>query len=114
MSEGERIVRYTAEELREMRAAGLSQTDWARVDAMTEEELEASIDFEEEGVPDWSTLQAGIPGPRERLNVLLDVEVVEWFKVLGVGYQTRMNEVLRSYMETQKRNATIHISDENR
>jgi uncharacterized protein (DUF4415 family) len=105
MEEDECIVRYTAEELREMRAAGLSQTDWARVDAMTEEELEASIDFEEEGEFDWSILRAGIPGPKESLPVLLDVEVIEWFQATGAGYQTRMNEVLRSYMEDQERSA---------
>lgn len=39
----ENIVRYTAEELAEMRARGESRTDWAKVDAMTEEELEAAI-----------------------------------------------------------------------
>ena len=50
MQNGERIVRYTADELDEMLRRGESQTDWARVDAMTEEELEASIDHEEEGV----------------------------------------------------------------
>jgi hypothetical protein len=37
------IVRYTAKELDELRQKGESRTDWARVDAMTEEELEASI-----------------------------------------------------------------------
>ena len=64
MRSGEHIVRYTAEELDEMRRRGESQTDWARVDAMTEEELEASIDHEEEGEIDWSTVQVGIPGPK--------------------------------------------------
>ena len=37
------IVRYTAEELDEMRRRGEDKTDWAKVDAMTEDELEASI-----------------------------------------------------------------------
>jgi hypothetical protein len=39
------IVSYTVEELEQMRARGEDQTDWARVDAMTEEELEAAIAF---------------------------------------------------------------------
>lgn len=64
MQENERIVRYTADELDEMLRRGESQTDWARVDAMTVEELEASIDHDEEGEIDWSTIQAGIPGPK--------------------------------------------------
>ncbi len=61
MPSNERIVEYTADELAAMRARGEGQTDYARLDAMTDEELEASIDFEEEGVPDWTTAQAGVP-----------------------------------------------------
>ncbi len=63
MQKSEHIVRYTADELDEMLARGESRTDWARVDAMSEEELEASIDRAEEGEFDWTTVQIGIPGP---------------------------------------------------
>ncbi len=62
MAKSERIVQYTADEIDEMRRRGESRTDWARVDAMTEEELEASIDYEDEGEFDLSTLQARHPG----------------------------------------------------
>ncbi|MGI8475770.1 MAG: hypothetical protein ACR2OO_05305 [Thermomicrobiales bacterium] len=43
---------------------GEDQSDWPRVRAMTEEELEASIDAEDEGEFDWSRVQVGIPGPK--------------------------------------------------
>lgn len=102
MEKNEHIVRYTAEEIEAVRARGESRTDFARLDAMTEEELEASIDHEEEGEIDWSTIQVGFPGPKERLTVRFDVNVVEWFKRQGPGYQTRMNEVLKSYVEAQE------------
>jgi uncharacterized protein (DUF4415 family) len=88
-----------------MRRRGEDQTDWARVDAMTEEELEASIDHEEEGQIDWSTVQVGIPGAKRQLTVRLDGDVIDWFKAQGAGYQTRMNAVLRSYVEAQKKQA---------
>ena len=101
----ERIVRYTSEEIRQMRERGEDQTDWARVDAMTEEELEASIDHEEEGEPDWSTLTVGIPGPKQQLTVRFDSDIIDWFKAQGPRYQTRMNAVLRSYVEAQKAKA---------
>ena len=65
MMRNEGIVRYTGDELETLRRRGESQTDWARVDAMAEEELEASIDRDEEGEIDWGTLQSGIPGPKE-------------------------------------------------
>ncbi|MGI8475772.1 MAG: BrnA antitoxin family protein [Thermomicrobiales bacterium] len=86
-----------------MSERGEGQTDWAYLAALSQEELEASIDKEEEGEFDWSTTQVGIPGPKRQLTVRLDVDVVEWFKTLGPGYQTRMNAVLRSYVDAQKR-----------
>lgn len=64
MQKKEHIVRYTADELDEMLLRGEDQSDWPRVRAMTEEELEASIDAEDEGEFDWSRVQVGIPGPK--------------------------------------------------
>ncbi len=106
MQNNERIVRSTTDEIDAMRQRGEDQTDWARVDAMTEEELEASIDKDEEGEIDWSTVQVGIPGPKQQLTVRFDADVVEWFKAQGAGYQTRMNAVLRSFVEAQKERTT--------
>jgi uncharacterized protein (DUF4415 family) len=105
MQKQETIVRYTADEIDEMLRRGEDRTDWARVDAMTEEELEASIDHDEEGEFDWSTVQVGIPGPKQQLTVRFDADIIDWFKAQGAGYQTRMNAVLRSYVEAQKKQA---------
>ena len=99
----ETIVRYTAAELRAMRARGETLTDWARVDAMTEDELEASIDHEEEGEVDWSTAQVGIPGIDPPLTIRLDPDVLAWFQAQGDAYRDKINDVLRAYVETQKR-----------
>ena len=106
MQNNEHTVRYTADELAALRQRGEDQTDYARLDAMTEEELEASIDREEEGEIDWSTVQVGIPGPKQQLTVRFDADVVEWFKAQGAGYQTRMNAVLRSFVEAQNKRTT--------
>jgi uncharacterized protein (DUF4415 family) len=101
MQKSERIVRYTEQEIDEMLARGEDRTDWARVDAMTEEELEASIDKEEEGEIDWSTVYVGIPPLKQQLTVRLDADIIDWFKAQGRGYQTRMNAVLRAYVDAQ-------------
>ncbi len=106
MQKSENIARYTAEELRELRNRGESQTDWARFDAMTEEELEAAIasDPDEAGWEyDWDNVVVGIPGPKEQITLRIDQDVVEWFKGTGKGYQTRMNAVLKSYVEARQR-----------
>jgi len=83
-----------------------SQTDWARLDAMTEEEVErlAAEDMAELGIdPDW-TAHATVMFPRhkERVTVRLDPEVLDWLKAQGRGYQTRINAILRAYYEAQK------------
>ena len=104
MQKSGRIVSYTAEELDEKRRLYGTQTDWAAFDAMTEEELEASIDHEEEGEFDLSLAHkaSGFPRPKQQLTVRYDGEVIDWFKAQGGRYQTRMNAVLRNYVEDQK------------
>ena len=51
-----RIVRYTLEEIKERRKKGLSKTDWDRINAMTDEEIERNAieDDRIHGFPeDW-------------------------------------------------------------
>lgn len=103
------IVSYTAEEIDEMLARGEDRSDYAFVDAMTEEELEAAIasDPDEAGLQhnldNWDNVIIGFPKPKRQLTVRLDGDIIEWFQAIGKGYQTRMNAVLRSYVEAQKR-----------
>lgn len=43
------------------------------------------------------------PLPRkEQLTLRIDSDVLEWFKKQGRGYQTRINQLLRAYMEAHK------------
>jgi uncharacterized protein (DUF4415 family) len=97
-SDDVRIVSYSDEELEEKRRTYDTLTNWEAVEALAREEIEASIDFEEEGIPDWTTAVPGIPLPKQQLTVRFDPDIVAWFKAQGPGYQTRMNAVLRSYM----------------
>ncbi len=98
----ERIVRYSAAELDEMLQRGEDLTDWARVDAMIEEELQASIDHEEEGEYDMSTAQIGIPGFPPPLTIRLDPDVLAWFQAQGDAYRGKINAALRAYVGAQK------------
>ncbi len=104
MRKSERIVRYTEDELRAKRERGeFQEPDWNYINSLTEEELEASIDFDEEGTFDLENAFAGLPFDRAKLTVYFDHEIIEWFKAQGPGYQTKMNAVLRSYVDEQKR-----------
>lgn len=101
MQKTEYIVRYTADELDELRRRGHGLTDWERVRALTDEGVEASIDHEDEGEFDLSRAQAGIPGIIQETTVRLEPDVVAWFREGGPGYEDRINDVLRSYVRDQ-------------
>ena len=102
----EKIVRYTTEELLAKHARGESQSDWARVAAMTEEELEASIADD----PDWKDIPSDwhkdaemvVPSAKKLLSLRVDPDVLAWFRATGPGYQTRMNAALRAYVRAQQ------------
>ena len=99
-------VRYTAEETDEMLARGESRTDWTAVKAMTEDELEASIAADPDDVHepiDWSRAVKGIPPRKRDIHMRIDEDVLDWFRQAGRGYQTRINDVLRAFMESRKR-----------
>jgi uncharacterized protein (DUF4415 family) len=49
----------------------------------------------------WKTAKLTMPEPKDRLTIRVDHDVVEWLKKRGRGYQTRINAILRSYMEAQ-------------
>lgn len=80
-----------------------SRTDWARVDLLTDAEIEAAVASDPDAAPilteEWFR-QAGWMPPLTKKGVFLrlDPDVVAWFKEGGAGYQTRMNRVLRAYM----------------
>jgi uncharacterized protein (DUF4415 family) len=98
-------VRYTAEELEAKRGRGESRTNWAAVDAMNEEDLEASIaadpdDLHEE--PEWRQAVKGLPPLKQHISIRLDADIVSWFRQTGRGYQTRINNVLRAFIESRK------------
>jgi uncharacterized protein (DUF4415 family) len=84
-------------------ARGETESDWERLRSRTDEEVEASIDFEEEGSFDWDTARVSTssPQPKKQVTLWLDPDIIAFFKGQGPGYQTRMNQVLRSYVEAQ-------------
>lgn len=103
MENEEPIVRYTMDELTELRARRESLTDWDRFKAITDEELEAAIDWEDEGGFEGET---SFPGPsaarRQLTTVPLEGPIVAWFKTWGACKQRRMATVLRDYVDAQR------------
>ena len=50
-----------------------------------------------------SRLTWGFPRPAKQVHIRLDAEVLRWFKSRGPGYQTRINAVLRAFVQTRRR-----------
>ena len=100
-------MRYTAEEIAAKIAAGEDQTDWARVKAMPQEEVERLADEEDGPLPEgWeSTIIIGLPPRKRDVHIRLDADVLDWFRAQGRGYQTRINAVLRAFVEARKKAA---------
>lgn len=107
----ERIISYSLEELQQKLASGelRDQTDWARVDAMTDEDIERAVADDPDADiidPDWDNAVLVNPAAKTPISIRVDDDVLAFFKANGPGYQKRINAVLRSYMQhTQKRRA---------
>lgn len=76
-----------------------SRTDLDRVKAMKESEIDYSeIPPLEEGFFKKAVVW---PGPKKQVTLRLDPDVLEFFRKQGRGYQSRINAVLRKYVEAQ-------------
>ena len=78
-----------------------SGTDWARVDALTDEEIDTS------DIPplteEWferATIR--LPDRPIELTLALDPDVLAWFLAQDGDWRRRLNEALRDYVEAQK------------
>ncbi len=81
------------------------RTDWARIDAMSERELERNIAADPDAdIPvDWAKARLVMPQRKESVHLRIDPDVLAWFRQQGQGHLTRMNAVLRAYMDAQRR-----------
>ncbi len=82
-----------------------SQTDWQRLDAMAEEDIDLSDC--PEITPELfakAVVRSGLPTAKNKAQVTLriDHDVLEWFKSQGRGYQTQINALLKAYMEAHR------------
>ena len=82
------------------------QTDWERIDSLTDGEIEAAVasdpDAELLDEAFWARARVVEPQQKRAISLRVDLDVLEWFRETGKGYQTRMNAVLRAYMEAQR------------
>jgi uncharacterized protein (DUF4415 family) len=105
MQKNESIVRFSADEIRRKVARGESKTDWKRAHAITQTQVERFADKDEGPLATgWeSTVIVGLPPAKQDIHIRLDGDILDWFKARGRGYQTRINAVLRAFVQTRQR-----------
>ncbi|SIR15778.1 BrnA antitoxin of type II toxin-antitoxin system [Rhizobium sp. RU20A] len=82
------------------------RTDFRQLDAMSEQAVEDGAISDPDALAmsddEWATAVAVKPA-KVPMTLKLDADVLDWFRQNGKGYQTRINMVLRRYMEAQKK-----------
>jgi uncharacterized protein (DUF4415 family) len=105
MARKELIVKYTDSELTKLNEQEGTFSDWEKAAGMTAADIEARVasDADEDGqVIDWGNATIELPQPKAVLNMRIDQEVLDYFRKTGKGYQSRINAVLRSYVERRE------------
>jgi uncharacterized protein (DUF4415 family) len=86
------------------------KTDWKRFDRQTAAQVEDIAAGDHEGLPmsdaEWATAEIVRP-EKVAVGIKLDSDVLNWFKGLGKGYQTRINTVLRRFYEVQQKSGRL-------
>lgn len=80
-------------------------TDWEALSRLSAAEIRAGID----GDPDaratdenfWKEAQVVLPKPKQLVTLRLDADLLEWLRRES-GYQTRINAILRAYMDATR------------
>ncbi len=81
-------------------------TDWARLRRLTDDEAHERAQRDSDNPPaPASWLAAGElvePVRKRAISLRLDPEVIDWFRSTGPKYQSRMNAVLRAFVEHRR------------
>ena len=75
-----------------------SRTDWEHLESMSDADIDFS-DIPELDADFFRTAKIRMPRTKKAVSIRLDQDVLVWFRKQGRGYQTRMNAILRTYMQ---------------
>lgn len=78
-----------------------SKSDLKRLDTMADEDINYS-DIPETDEHFWKNATVVMPKHKRQITLRIDDDVLEWFQQKGKGYQTKINAILRSYVDAHK------------
>jgi uncharacterized protein (DUF4415 family) len=79
-----------------------SKTNWAKVDAMTDEEIDYT-DSPEVTEEMFKLMHKYEPSKKITVNLRMDKEIVDFFKEHSHKYHTKINEVLAAFVRGYKK-----------
>lgn len=78
-----------------------SQTDWERIDKLTDEEIDTSdIPLLDDSF--FAKARLRMPRPQVPVTMHVDADLLDWFKAQGEEFESVINSALRSYVEKQR------------
>ncbi|MCU1268407.1 MAG: uncharacterized protein JWM21_4725 [Acidobacteria bacterium] len=78
-----------------------SETDWARIDRLADDEIDTS-DIPPLDDSFFSAAKWRLPGKKTAVTLSVDAEVLKWFEAQGADFQQRINAALRIYAEAHQ------------
>lgn len=95
------------ERLRKLAALADDEIDYSDIPPLTGEQLDEMVlvpTHTESGSTDWHERveEAMLKRAKKPISLRLDSDVYQWFKRKGPRYQSRINAVLRAYMEAHQ------------
>ena len=92
--------------MKESSLSGSSKTNWERLDALTDEEIDTSDSppLSEEFFANAKWLMPGesAAGQTVKVELELDPKILAWFQSQGTDYERRMQAALRLYAEVHQ------------
>lgn len=82
-----------------------SDTNWIKIDALRDEEIDLSdIPVVTPELFARGIVRRGLKpiAKKSQLTLRVDQDVLTWFRSQGRGYQTRINSLLRAYMDAHQ------------
>ena len=79
----------------------ISKKRLEQIEAIPDKEIDYA-DIPETDKTFWERAELRMPQTKRGVYLRLDQDLLDWLKHQGPGYQTRINAILRSYMETHK------------
>lgn len=80
-------------------------TDWKRLQTMSDADVHAGVAADADIKPTdekfWQGARVVMPKRKETVTMRLDADLLAWFREER-GYQTRINAILRAYMNAQR------------